>query len=287
MYKERVIVSLTTYCKRIANIPVVLDTIFAQTMPPDIVVLNLAIDEVIPDDVKDYIETHSIEVNRVYDTKVYKKLIPTLKRYPNDCIISIDDDWLYPDGMIEDFMHIHSLYPEFPISGNKSAVGNMQCHCGCASLTKASYFGKWLDLIDSDVIQHCSSDDIVYTFMANKAGNPYIITENDYFVNMSPYGGDHGYSDSIVDHDGIVKSLDYLVARFGSVTTNLVSSYMKDTNMYLASVIESVQTNTCVRYGRLMEEQGYWRGVKEMKSSRPFRIGQAILSPLKIFVKKL
>lgn len=285
--KERIIVTLTTYSKRINNIPTVLDTIFNQTLPPDLVVLNLAYEEIIPDVIQDYINQHGIEIYRVADTKVYKKLIPTLKRYPNDCIISIDDDWLYPDGMIEDFMHIHSLYPEFPISGNKEAIGNMQCHCGCASLTKASYFGKWLDLIDSDVIQHCSSDDIVYTFMANKAGNPYIITENDYFVNMLSYGGDHGYSENLVGHDGIGGSLDYLVARFGPVTTNLVSSYMKDANTYLASVIESVHTNACICHGRYMEEQGYWRGVKEMKSSRPFRIGQTILSPLKIFVKKL
>ena len=81
---ERIIVSLTTWSKRIGNIPVVLDTIFNQTVQPDLVVLNLAHDEIIPEDVKHYINSHNIEINRVKDTKVYKKLIPTLKKYPND-----------------------------------------------------------------------------------------------------------------------------------------------------------------------------------------------------------
>ena len=74
---ERIIVSMTTYSKRVANIPAVLDTIFAQTLLPDLVVINFAIDEVIPDNVQSYINSHNIELNRVPDTKVYKKIIPT------------------------------------------------------------------------------------------------------------------------------------------------------------------------------------------------------------------
>ena len=150
MVKERVIVSLTTYSKRIGNIPVVLDTIFAQTVPPDLVVLNLAYDEVIPEYVIKYIESHSIEVNRVPDTKVYKKLIPTLKKFPQDSIISIDDDFLYPSNMIEDFLHIHKLYPNNPISGNDVVQYGMQCHCGCASLMKYCFLGNEIDYIDDE-----------------------------------------------------------------------------------------------------------------------------------------
>ena len=56
MAKERIIVSLTTYSKRIGNIPTVLETIFNQTQKPDLVVLNLAFNESIPDDVQNYIE---------------------------------------------------------------------------------------------------------------------------------------------------------------------------------------------------------------------------------------
>ena len=42
------------------------------------------------------------------------KIIPTLKLYPNDCIIGIDDDWLYPPTMIEDLWNTHIKYPNNP-----------------------------------------------------------------------------------------------------------------------------------------------------------------------------
>lgn len=170
--KEKIIVTLTTWSKRISNIPIVLDTIYKQTLPPDLVVLNLAFDEVIPTDVQQYLDQHSVEVNRVEDTKVYKKLIPTLKKYPHDCIISIDDDWLYPEGMIEEFVKFHKLYPNNPISGNKEVFCGIQCHCGCASLTKASFWGEYLNMIDGDVIVNCPSDDMVYSYLSTLAGHP-------------------------------------------------------------------------------------------------------------------
>lgn len=180
--KERIIISMTSYKHRLKNIPTVLDTIYAQTLRPDLVVLNLAFDEEVPDEVQNYIAKHKIEVNRVKDTKVYKKLIPTLKKYPNDCIITIDDDFLYPKGMIEDFWKVHIQYPDFPISGNKVFYNVYQCHCGCASLMKADYLGNYIDNIDEDVMRNCPCDDIVYTYLSNKNGHPYMRTCGLYFL---------------------------------------------------------------------------------------------------------
>ena len=171
--KEKIIVSLTSYGKRLNNLPVVLDTMYAQTLPPDLVVLNLAYEEILPKDVENYLRSHNVEINRVADTKVYKKIIPTLKKYPDDCIICIDDDWLYPPQMIEDFMNIHKKYPNNPISGNKFIYKGMQCHCGCASLVKKEYFGEYLDLFDNDIYVNCKSDDVFYTYCAAKNNIPY------------------------------------------------------------------------------------------------------------------
>ena len=122
MNKERIIVSLTTWEKRLSNIPAVLDTIFCQTRPPDLIVLNLNEDEIVPDYVNEYLTTHNVIINRVPYKKVYKKIIPTLKLYPNDCIIGIDDDWLYPPTMIEDLWNTHLKYPNNPISGNREFI---------------------------------------------------------------------------------------------------------------------------------------------------------------------
>ncbi len=279
--KERIIISLTTWSKRIANIPVVLDTIFSQTLPPDKVVINLSIDEQIPLDVQDYITKHFIEVNRVPDTKVYKKLIPTLKKYPNDCIISIDDDWLYPDEMIADFMEAHRLYPNNPISGNREIYFNMQCHCGCASLMKAAFLGSYLDLIDEEIYANCPSDDMTYTYFANKSGYPYMRTKGMYFTNMRSYNNCNSYTISMTctNSDGIRETYFYLVEKYGNLV-GFISLYVKDNT--ICNIINDIYNQNIIK-SRI-------KGHKEIYSTKSYRIGNAILKPfcyLKyLFIKK-
>ncbi len=271
---ERIIVSLTTYSKRISNIPAVLDTIFSQTLKPDLVVLNLAFEELIPEDVQNYIESHNIEVNRVPDTKVYKKLIPTLKRFPNDCIITIDDDFLYPEGMIEEFMSIHNIWPDHPISGNKDVFFGMLCHCGCASLSKACYYGKFLDYIDDEVIQKCPSDDLVYTFFANKNGHPYINTKSLYFLNMQSYNEGEGYSLLTVSENGIINTYNYLSARYGTVNNNV--------NAYLKFLNNECQIDLLIGVLRLLfTNEGFEKGRELIYSTKSYKLGNYIIDRIK------
>lgn len=272
--EERIIVSLTTYIKRIGNIPVVLETIFNQTLPPDFVVLNLAFDEIVPDNVQKYIDSRCIEVNRVSDTKVFKKLIPTLKKYPNAVVISIDDDWLYPQGMIEDFMEIHKKYPNYPISGNKEAFFNFQCHCGCASLTKAEYLGEYLDMIDEDVMNNCKSDDFVYTYFANKAGHPYIRTKGLYYENLEPYNEGVGYTSSFGAVSIAKDSYEYLINRFGPIE-GMLYPYIQD--HYLSDVIY----NICFK---AIQKQLKEKIEREYKSSYSYKIGSAFLRPIRFII---
>lgn len=268
--EERLIVSLTTYSKRISNIPAVLDTIFSQTLKPDLVVLNLAFEEIIPEDVQNYIKSHNIEVNRVPDTKVYKKLIPTLKRHPNDCIITIDDDFLYPSVMVEEFVSIHKIWPDHPISGNKEVHFGMQCHCGCASLSKACYYGKFLDCIDDEVIQNCPSDDLVYTYFANKNGHPYINTKSLYFQNMPSYNEGEGYTLLTVCENGIVDTYNYLSARYGTIGDNI--------DAYLKSLNNENQIDILIGVLRLLfEKKGFEKGREFVYSTNSFKLGNYII----------
>ena len=275
--KERIIVTLTTWSKRIRGIPTVLDTIFAQSIPPDLVVLNLAFEEQIPKEVQEYIDTHSIEVNRVVDTKVYKKLLPTLKKYPDDCIISIDDDWLYPQGMIEDFINMHKRYPQNPVSGNQCIMHQFQCHCGCASLVKASYFGDYLDCIDDEVISSCPSDDVVYTYFANKAGHPYLRTDETYFTNMTPYNMIDSYSKTYVKGHGNETTFLYLTSRFGQLKP-FVFAFIEDPN--IAMLIHNIYKQSIVNE----YQRGIKNGIKKMEniylSSYTFLIGSYIIKPI-------
>ena len=77
--EEEIIISLTTWSARINNLPVVLKSILEQTVKADKIIVNLAYNEYIPNDVLVFLESNGIEVFYTDDTKVYKKFIPTLK----------------------------------------------------------------------------------------------------------------------------------------------------------------------------------------------------------------
>lgn len=266
---EKVIVSLTSYEPRFQNLPTVLDTILAQTVKPDLIVLNLAHEAIVPNNVQEYLDKHKVEVFRVDDTRVYKKLLPTLKRYPNDIVISIDDDWLYPEEMIADFLDIHAKYPNHPISGNKLVFSEMICHCGCASLTKAEFFGEYLDMIDQKIIQNCSCDDIVYTYFANKAGFPYITTKKEYFTNLTPYNEGHGYSEMFEEEHRVEKSFSFLVQEHGELP-HFTDTYISDP--YIAEILYHIHN--------LDKKDSINKAQIQIRSSARYKLGKIILKPL-------
>lgn len=265
---ELIIVSLTTYSKRICNIPAVLETIFSQSVKPDFVVLNLAYDEDIPKDIQSFIDNHPIEVNRVPDTKVYKKLLPTLKKYPEACVITIDDDFLYPNNMIEDMLRVHEQYPNYPISGNRVVFYGKQCHCGCASMVKAAFFGDLLSLIDDEVIGNCPSDDFVYTYFINKAGYAYVRTQGEYFRNMKSYNEGDGYTEGSGGFEGVRRTHDYLVQRFGELQNNL-NAYVADNQM--SDLIYDIHQQIISQERENAKNEAY--------ASATFKLGKLIKKP--------
>ena len=277
--EEKIIVSLTSYGKRLNNLPVVLDTIYTQTLPPDLVVLNLAYEEILPKDVKNYLEVHHVEINRVADTKVYKKIIPTLKKYPNDCIISIDDDWLYPSQMIEDFVDIHKQYPNNPISGNRSAVDGLICHCGCASLVKKEYFGEYLDFFDNEIFVNCKSDDIYYTYCATRAGHPYVRTNGLYFINMQSYNSIDSYSERNLH--SILDTLDYLNCKYGKIE-KIIELYLQiGCDNYIIRIINDIENSYKIENERVK------RICIALKNSNSYIMGNFLLIPFRVIKKIL
>lgn len=201
--KEQVIISLTSWRKRIGNIPRVLDSIWEQTYQPDMVVLNLAEEEfpnkTLPAAVQAYIVSHQrLRVNWVeQNTRVWKKFLPTFNLYPDALIIPIDDDILYPPTMIEDFMRVHERFPDNPISGNKFWYKGVKCHCGCASLVQAKHFAGWQDYYSRTLRANCPSSDLFYTYHAAANGYFYEESDVDYMTTAITYNEVEGYSRSM------------------------------------------------------------------------------------------
>lgn len=113
-----IILSFTTYNKRIHDIHLVLESIANQTVKPNKVTLWLDEDEfcidTIPIAVKNYIN-RGLEINFCANYRSYKKIIPTLIKYPNSHIITIDDDIIYPHDMIEQLVVEHNNNPNLII----------------------------------------------------------------------------------------------------------------------------------------------------------------------------
>lgn len=117
---KEIVVSLTTYSKRIHDIYLVLESISQQTVLPNRVVLWLAEGEfdVLPISITSRVD-FGLEVRFCEDTKSYKKIVPTILNYPDSIIITLDDDVIYPNDTIEILLNKHKKFPDAVI-GNRT-----------------------------------------------------------------------------------------------------------------------------------------------------------------------
>ena len=110
----KIIVSLTTYPDRINFVHKTITTLLQQTMKPDEVILWLAEEQFpnkyLPEQLTD-LEKFGLSIRWCNDIKSYKKLIPTLKEYPNDIIITFDDDYYYDKNTIKSLYEEYQNYP--------------------------------------------------------------------------------------------------------------------------------------------------------------------------------
>lgn len=117
-----VIISLTSYSKRVWDLHLVLESIAQQTVLPNKVILWLAEDEFSLDDLPDALSSRisfGLDVRFCKDIKSYKKIIPTLELFPGSTIITIDDDVIYPPDTIERLLKEHRKNPA-AIIGNRA-----------------------------------------------------------------------------------------------------------------------------------------------------------------------
>ena len=114
--QDEVIVSLTTYPKRMRTLPLVLESIFHQSVAPTRVILwladNLYTDKSrVTNDLKNFIN-RGLEIRFCEDLRAHKKYYYTMKEYPKALVITVDDDILYPEDMIEKLLATYRDHPD-------------------------------------------------------------------------------------------------------------------------------------------------------------------------------
>lgn len=107
---EEIVVSLTSFGDRIHYVHLAIESIMQQTIKPNRIVLWLAEDEFKEEALPIALQLQQkrgLEIAYCEDLKSYNKLIPSLKRFPDACVITIDDDIAYNPDMVERLINAH------------------------------------------------------------------------------------------------------------------------------------------------------------------------------------
>lgn len=103
---HEIIVSLTTYGKRIYDVAFTIESIMQQSMKANRIILwldysfeNRKLPEYLSRQQK-----RGLEICYCKDIRSYTKLVPALNRYPEAAIITVDDDALYEGDLIENLI---------------------------------------------------------------------------------------------------------------------------------------------------------------------------------------
>lgn len=121
---HEIVVSLTTYGKRIHDVAFTIESIMQQSMKANRIVLwldNSFKEKQLPQALKKQ-QDRGLEIEFCNDIRSYTKLIPSLKMYPDDAIITIDDDLIYDYDLLE---HLILSY--------KVDLNNIHC-CRCREI---------------------------------------------------------------------------------------------------------------------------------------------------------
>ena len=164
----QIIVSLTTWSKRIGSCKQTLDSIINQTRKPDSIEINLSYEQ-FPHgmaDVPDFLKAMPVKIYwKENDQHVWDKIMPTAHRHVNeDCIIiTLDDDVNYPPTYLEEI--------------EKNMEGNDWMCSQYDDITKGQYmvYGRkaieaFVKHIDDDFMENIPLDDHGLYWVMQKYG---------------------------------------------------------------------------------------------------------------------
>jgi len=112
---EKLIVTLTSFPPRIKTLWLTIESILHQTVQPDSIILTLykgefRDDSNLPSSLKN-LKKRGLIINFTDENlKPHKKYFYTLKAHPDANIITIDDDVIYPQNLIEKILAVHNQF---------------------------------------------------------------------------------------------------------------------------------------------------------------------------------
>ena len=125
---------MTSWPKRINNVPTVINSLLNQTIEPDLIELNLCIKQ-FPNKEKNLPnELNILILKKIYwnklgrkNTGAFKKIIPTIKKFYglNYYLLSVDGDLIYREDYIELMIYyIEKFNPDSFCLTSSKVIGN-------------------------------------------------------------------------------------------------------------------------------------------------------------------
>lgn len=170
-----IVVSITSWIKRIGYVKKVIESIMDNTIQPDRVYLNLSKSEFVnielPKDLVSYFESDErLIINWVdgENTKTMKKVFPILQYLDDDdIIITADDDIIFPNDLIESRIKDFNAFDrKYSITSNKCSIGifrNMNVASAISLYTKRM-LKNWDRYVNDDIIK-TYNDDRTYVYI--------------------------------------------------------------------------------------------------------------------------
>lgn len=187
-----IVVSLTTHGKRLSeSAPYGIYSLFTQTVLPNRIVLSINQDDWNDDNLPPLIkrlQQSGLEVLYCRDVRSHTKLLPALAKYPNNPIITVDDDMIYEPHMIEELVTAY----------NHSDGKTIFCRQGVYPKVKdrkyISYM-KWDDTVHTpdfaqNKLQHSVSPYGVYGVLYPPHIFDKEIFNSDIFLKLAPHTDD-------------------------------------------------------------------------------------------------
>lgn len=160
----RLIVSLTTFPARIDKLWLVIECMFRQTVLPDKIILWLSKEQFpsmasVPARLKSY-QSKGLDIRLMDgDIRSHKKYTYAFTEYPDDIIITVDDDVFYPSYTLQSLCASHDMHPT-------DTIANVAHRIRYTSQGELCAYSKWDHNMDT-------TDDADHIFQVGVGGVLY------------------------------------------------------------------------------------------------------------------
>lgn len=127
---QKIIVSFTSYPKRIKDVWLVVETLLRQSLKPDMIILWVAksqfnsLDELPARLVA--LQKCGLTIRFCDDLRSHKKYFYVMQEYPNDLIVLVDDDTFYSKDLLKELIKYHKKYPKDIISMTSALITDVR-----------------------------------------------------------------------------------------------------------------------------------------------------------------